>query len=99
MRLLLLRTCIYRVETIFILLLVLFPAFSGSKLYGQQAYESEALYVKAFTNDDGLRQSMVSQVCQDERGLVWMVTGDGLHYFDGQEFKAFAGGLKGDRQK
>jgi hypothetical protein len=89
MRLLLLWTCINRVETILILLLALFPAFGGNNLYGQQAYESEALYVKAFTNDDGLRQSMVSQVCQDERGLVWMVTGDGLHYFDGQEFKAF----------
>lgn len=89
MRLLLLCTCIYRVKTIFILFLALFPAFGGSSLYGQQVYQPEALYVKAFTNDDGLRQSMVSQVCQDERGLVWMVTGDGLHYFDGQEFKAF----------
>ena len=89
MRLLLLCTCINRVETIFILLLALFPALSGSNLYGQQVYEPQDLYVKAFTNDDGLRQSMVSQVCQDERGLVWMVTGDGLHYFDGQEFKAF----------
>ena len=32
---------------------------------------------------------MVSRVCQDEKGLIWMVTGDGLHYFDGREFKAF----------
>jgi len=32
---------------------------------------------------------MVSKVIQDYNGLIWMVTGDGLHCFDGQEFRAF----------
>lgn len=32
---------------------------------------------------------MVSQVIQDNRGLIWMVTGDGLQCFDGIEFRSF----------
>jgi signal transduction histidine kinase/ligand-binding sensor domain-containing protein len=32
---------------------------------------------------------MVSRVIQDSHGLIWMTTGDGLHYFDGKKFKAF----------
>jgi len=63
--------------------------FSAGYLYGQQPVSSTNLFVTAYSNEDGLRQSMVSQVCQDNIGLIWMVTGDGLHYFDGQEFKAF----------
>lgn len=73
-----------------IILLLLFPITCiHSELFSQQVSKSEDLFVTAFTNENGLRQSMVSQVCQDERGLIWMVTGDGLHYFDGQDFMAF----------
>lgn len=89
MRLLLQNTCIYRVERINILLLFVLVAFCGSESFSQPASGSENIFVTAFTNEDGLRQSMVSQICQDERGLIWMVTGDGLHYFDGQEFRSF----------
>jgi len=89
MRLLFQNACIYGVYRINILLLYILVAFSGGKIYSQPFCESENLFVTAYTNEDGLRQSMVSQVCQDERGLIWMVTGDGLHYFDGQEFRSF----------
>ena len=89
MKLLFQNACIYGVDRSNILLLFILVAFSECKLYSQSSYESENLFVTAFTNEDGLRQSMVSQVCQDERGLIWMVTGDGLHYFDGQEFRSF----------
>jgi signal transduction histidine kinase/ligand-binding sensor domain-containing protein len=50
---------------------------------------SESLFVTAYGLEDGLRQSMVSQVHQDSNGLIWMVTGDGLHSFDGREFRVF----------
>jgi signal transduction histidine kinase/ligand-binding sensor domain-containing protein len=82
-------TCIYKADWIFLLLLFFIQAFNGDELFGQHAPETENLFVTAFTNEDGLRQSMVSRVCQDEKGLIWMVTGDGLHYFDGREFRAF----------
>jgi len=44
---------------------------------------------ETFGPDEGLRQSMVSQVYQDENELMWLVTVDGLHYFDGHEFSCF----------
>jgi signal transduction histidine kinase/ligand-binding sensor domain-containing protein len=80
--------CIYEVGRIKILLLIS-VFFIISKSFSQQIHDSENLSVTPFTNENGLRQSMVSQVCQDQQGLIWAVTGDGLHYFDGQEFKAF----------
>jgi signal transduction histidine kinase/ligand-binding sensor domain-containing protein len=82
-------TCIYRADRIILMLLFVILIINGDQLSGQEVPETENLFVTAFTNEDGLRQSMVSQVCQDEQGLIWMVTGDGLHYFDGQEFRAF----------
>ncbi|MDO9257730.1 MAG: two-component regulator propeller domain-containing protein [Bacteroidales bacterium] len=82
-------TCIYKADRIILVLLFGILIFNGNKLSGQQVPETENLFVTAFTNEDGLRQSMVSRVCQDEKGLIWMVTGDGLHYFDGEQFRAF----------
>jgi signal transduction histidine kinase len=55
----------------------------------RKVLDTENIFVTAYTSENGLRQSMVSKVCQDDRGLLWMVTGDGLHYFDGHEFKSF----------
>jgi len=89
MGLLLESTRINRVCRIRIFLLFSIAVVMKAELYGQQLFESEKLFVTAYSNEQGLRQSMVSQVCQDNQGLIWMVTGDGLHYFDGQEFKVF----------
>jgi hypothetical protein len=55
----------------------------------QVTANSSSIFVTSYGIEEGLRQSMVSQVCQDNLGLIWMVTGDGLHYFDGQEFRTF----------
>lgn len=38
---------------------------------------------------------MVSQVHQDKRGIIWMVTGDGLQCFDGREFRTFRISMNG----
>lgn len=46
-------------------------------------------HIKQYSIEQGLRQSMVSQIITDSNGLLWMVTGDGLHYFDGSKFKAY----------
>ncbi len=67
---------------IFIFVFLSLPGYS-------QSIKTENLFVSSYSVEQGLRQSMVSQVCQDHLGLIWMVTGDGLHYFDGQEFRAF----------
>ncbi len=38
---------------------------------------------------------MVSQIHQDRQGMIWIVTGDGLHCFDGREFRVFRIPYKG----
>ncbi len=40
--------------------------------------------------EEGLKQSMVKGFLQDNRGLMWMTTGNGLHLFDGIRFTAFS---------
>jgi len=57
--------------------------------FGQRPLQKEHLFITAYGPEEGLRQSMVSQVIQDRDGLIWMTTGDGLHCFDGNEFKVF----------
>lgn len=47
------------------------------------------VYINKFNDEAGLRQSMVKQVLKDSRGYMWVVTGDGLHLFDGKKFRAF----------
>ncbi|NTW23446.1 MAG: hypothetical protein HGA37_02000, partial [Lentimicrobium sp.] len=61
----------------------------------QNPLSHETLFVNVYGLEEGLRQSMVSQVHQDSCGLIWMVTGDGLHCFDGREFKVFRISYKG----
>ncbi len=38
---------------------------------------------------DGLQQGSVHDIMQDSDGYLWMTTQDGLHRYDGYEFKAF----------
>jgi len=63
-------------------------ALAGA-LFCQPSLPTESLHVIPFGVEKGLRQSMVNRVIQDHRGLIWMVTGDGLHCFDGTEFRVF----------
>ncbi|KAF0199453.1 MAG: histidine kinase [Bacteroidetes bacterium] len=57
--------------------------------YGQPSTRKENLFITVYGPEDGLRQSMVSQVFQDHNGLIWMTTGDGLHCFDGSKFRLY----------
>lgn len=42
-----------------------------------------------FNINDGLSQSSVSAIVQDENGALWLGTQDGLNRFDGKEFEVF----------
>lgn len=71
------------------LAIFLFLAIESAKAQSQTDETSTEIYVESFGIENGLQQSMVSQIMQDSNGLLWMVTGDGLHCFDGNEFKVF----------
>jgi ligand-binding sensor domain-containing protein/serine phosphatase RsbU (regulator of sigma subunit) len=50
---------------------------------------SQVYSFKTFTEDDGLSQSFIYDICQDSRGFLIVATGDGLSAFGGHSFKVF----------
>lgn len=44
---------------------------------------------QVFTVEDGLPQSFVSSILQDNLGFIWVSTSDGLARYDGRSFKTF----------
>ena len=62
-----------------VLILISFPSFS------QQNYT-----ITNYTVDEGLSQSSIYSIIQDNRGFIWFATyGGGLCRFDGVKFKTF----------
>jgi ligand-binding sensor domain-containing protein/signal transduction histidine kinase len=45
--------------------------------------------IKHYTIEQGLSQSVVYDVVQDQLGYIWVATGRGLNRFDGHDFKVF----------
>jgi signal transduction histidine kinase/streptogramin lyase len=76
----------YRLNLVVIILL-----FIPNNIFPQKFKDTDKgiLFVNSYGIENGLRQSMVSHINQDSNGLIWMVTGDGLHCFDGREFRVF----------
>lgn len=44
---------------------------------------------KKITLDDGLSQSSINAVVQDQRGLIWIATQDGLNVYDGKKIYTY----------
>lgn len=76
-------------STFCIALLIIWCQWINATIANSQKDTSLLLNVKEFSIEAGLRQSMVRAIHQDSQGLLWVVSGDGLHFFDGQHFKAF----------
>ena len=64
----------------FVFLLILTSIFS----FSQNAYR-----FRNYTISDGLSQSAISTLIQDNIGSIWIGTQDGLNRFDGQTFETF----------
>ncbi|UOE46234.1 histidine kinase [Mucilaginibacter sp. SMC90] len=47
------------------------------------------LKFQAYSIDDGLSQGFVSSIIQDQTGLMWFATGDGLNKYDGYKFTIY----------
>jgi ligand-binding sensor domain-containing protein/signal transduction histidine kinase/DNA-binding response OmpR family regulator len=45
--------------------------------------------VRLYSSEQGLPNSMIHKVCQDERGYIWIATENGVSYFDGMRFTTF----------
>ncbi len=63
----------------FLITLFLIPATSWSQTYPFRTYSIE----------DGLSESVVNDLIQDDEGYLWFATGYGLNRFDGIVFEAF----------
>lgn len=66
---------------IFILLLIL-----GNCLTGVQANDITFSHI---TTENGLSQYSVNSIYQDENGLIWIGTGNGLNRYNGNEMKVY----------
>jgi len=58
--------------------------------------ESVSLRFKHIPPDQGLSQSVVQDIIQDDQGFLWLGTQDGLNRFDGYEFKVFKSDPRSD---
>lgn len=48
-----------------------------------------------YTSEDGLEENVVQNILQDQRGLMWFATWNGLYSYDGYRFKHYRVGANG----
>jgi ligand-binding sensor domain-containing protein/two-component sensor histidine kinase len=65
------------------LIILFFVSFSST------FSQSEEYIFKQITVEDGLSQSTVTSIIQDEKGYLWFGTAQGLNKYDGYKFKVF----------
>ncbi|MTI88231.1 MAG: GHKL domain-containing protein [Balneolaceae bacterium] len=57
--------------------------------FSLKAQEPISLNFRHLTLEDGISQSTVSDIFQDEKGFIWMATLEGINRFDGNNFTIF----------
>ena len=72
----------------FILIFALLLAFYV-KLEAQSDNFNIPPSFKSISVDDGLSQSIIVKIIQDQKGFMWFATWDGLNRYDGYNFKIF----------
>ncbi|PLX01091.1 MAG: hypothetical protein C0594_14470, partial [Marinilabiliales bacterium] len=57
--------------------------------YFSTGLSAQVYKFKRYGAEEGLAQSFVYSISQDQNGYIWIGTGEGLSRFDGHEFKTF----------
>ncbi len=63
--------------------------FLNCFLYTFNCFGQQQNYFAHFTTEDGLSQSSVFSITQDDIGFMWFATEDGLNKFDGNKFTVY----------
>lgn len=67
-----------------------FGVFTAAMLVMVSAFAQQPKSrIKRYGIKDGLSQGVVNSISQDDQGLMWFATEDGLNRFDGYSFKIF----------
>ena len=48
---------------------------------------SQSPFIREFTDRDGLSGMNVYRILEDDNGLIWIATDNGISYFNGTDFK------------
>lgn len=85
-----------RIRSLLLLLVLLlafpFSSWAQDELHVPQQLmpgEAPSLRFENIGLEDGLSQGTVYDIMQDKEGYIWLTTQDGLHRYDGYEFKVF----------
>lgn len=82
------RVCIYKLDRNSLSLWLFLCLFLASYhwLNAQQRHRPFFLDIESYGLADGLSHQHVYQTYQDNRGIIWLVTANGLNVFDGEAF-------------
>ncbi len=80
--------CMY-LRSVWILYLVVIGLLFGVPTSSTLCAQENTYHFKRLTIDDGLSQSLVYTILQDDQGFMWFGTKDGLNRYDGYHFTIF----------
>lgn len=73
------------------------PAILLLSAYQAQAQDLASFRFENITTEDGLSQSTINDIIQDNRGFLWFATDDGLNRYDGYQFRVFKNNTRDPR--
>ena len=75
--------------------IVLYLAFCSLLLINTQTFSQyRNIHFEHLTTNDGLSNGIILCIYQDSMGFIWVGTENGLHRYDGYNFKIFQSSVK-----
>jgi hypothetical protein len=65
------------------------PAHAEARTITLPVVDGEGIRFRRLSTDEGLSQTKIMQIVQDDQGFIWFGTQYGLNRFDGYNFKVF----------